>query len=608
MNHRTLAMTGRSALCLTLAVIVTLAGTSRADIVESIDQGELGGVVTLNPGDDALTLTDANGKAQTLKLIDLDRVRFNVDPSVKRDDMVLLIDNDQGNGTRQKQATIKLRAGLHRITIPYWQAGGEHQLTVYAAGPGINGRSELDSNTLRCFRDADDLAQGASSTDAEGYRLPEMALEEADDRRRMLSRSRYRLYTSAEGAIAPTSVKGIAGMQTKRSGTTSAINTGMLNEHNQNVGLVFDAFFKADQDGEYTFTLISNDGSQLYFGRVDSFSSASLNEPPVHTPWRAELANNGLAMGELKSIADESMTFHIPLVSDVTIALSHTRAVWDKQADPAAINRDNEPANQDTVYLKDKSDPAIIRSVSGKVTGVDETSLTFVFRGEERSITRDRVVGMVFKHDSRPAPQNPGTHQMLLLQGGQALPCKVTSIGTHVGLELIGGGKATPPREVVRAMRIENGRRIDLTQLAPNAEEAIPYFSLKLPHKVNTDFSGKPIKLFDEKTYARGLAVHSKSRLHYKLKPNCQRFQSKLGLLNPGGKLGNITARVLGDGKVLWQQDNITADTGVIEVDVELTGVERLVLEVDFGQGQNVGDRAAWVEPRLIYSSEGPKP
>ena len=133
-------------------------------------------------------------------------------------------------------------------------------------------------------------------------------------------------------------------------------------------------------------------------------------------------------------------------------------------------------------------------------------------------------------------------------------------------------------------------------------------FSLKLPHKVNSNFSGKPIVLFDEKKYDRGLAVHSKSRLHYKLKPNCERFQATFGLLNPGGKLGNVTARVIGDNKVLWEQDGITSATGALEVDVPVKGVERLILEVDFGGGQNVGDRAAWCNPRLIYASEGQAP
>ncbi len=603
MNQRAMSIAGRSTLCLAWLAVCALGLPSRADIVNAIDQGELGGDVTLAPGNTAITLTDSEGKTQSLNLIDIDEIRFNVDPSVKRDDQLLLINNDTGNGTRQKQESVKLRKGLHRITIPYWQAQGDHKLSVFVAGPGINGRSELSSSQLRCFRDTSDFSDASQGTDEKGYRLPELPLDEAGNRRRMLTRARYRLYVGQEGVF-PLSVAGLSGMQLKRSGTTSSINTGMLNEHKASVGLVFDAFFMAEQDGEYKFTLLSDDGSQLYLGQVESFSSDALNETPVNAPWRAELAYDGVARGELKSIADETMTMHIPLVSDMTIALSQTRSVWDKKIDPSTINRDNEPDNEDTVYLRDKNDAANIRSVSGKVSGLDDTALTFVFRGEERSITRDRLVGLVFKHGSRATPSDPGVHEVLVLQGGQVLPCRVKSIGEHVTFTLLGGGQAVPPRDVVRAIRIENGRRIDLTRVAPNAEEAVPYFGLKLPHRVNTNFSGKPIVLFNEKTYESGLAVHSKSRLHYKLKPNCESFQASFGLMNPGGKLGNVTARVLGDGKVLWEQANITASTPVIDVDVALKGVERIILEVDFGEGQNVGDRAAWCDPRLIYASK----
>ena len=599
---------GRSAVRWALALLFAAAPLAQADIVETIDRGNLGGTVALKTGETALTLTDEDGSEQRVELIDLDSVRFNVDILVQRADQILLIDNDKGNGTRQKQAKIKLKAGLHRITLPYWQAEGNHTLAVYATGPAISGRVELGSQLLRCFRDAEETVEASLGIDDKGYRLPELELKEADNKRRMLTRSRYRLYTSQNENVVPISVAGLNGMQLKRSGTTSAINTGLLNEHNQNVGMVFDAFFKAEEDGEYTFTLASDDGSQLHFGKVESFSGQALNEPPVHTPFIVQLAYNGTASGQLKSIDDEKMTLHLPLISDATITLSHARSVWDRKIDRGTINRTNEPDNQDTVYLRDKNKPEEVRSVSGKISSLDEETLKFIFRGEERSIARDRVVGLVFKHDSRPAPPPVGTYQLIEVQGGQSLPARIKSIDKHISFELIGGGTLSPPRELVRAMRIENGRRIDLTRLAPNAEEAIPYFSLKLPHKVNSNFSGKPIVLFDEKKYDRGLAVHSKSRLHYKLKPNCERFQATFGLLNPGGKLGNVTARVIGDNKVLWEQDGITSATGALEVDVPVKGVERLILEVDFGGGQNVGDRAAWCNPRLIYASEGQAP
>jgi hypothetical protein len=604
MNHRPIDPPRRFAPWSVLfAVLALSAWPGLADVVETIDRGELSGMLTLENADSDLVLTDATGQTQPINLLDIDQVRFNIDPADQASDTVLLIDSDKGSGVRQERAEIRLRAGLHRVTIPYWQMLGEHRLSVTVQGPGITGRAELGGETMRCFRDSEASVEPSAGMDEEGYRLPELTLDAADDRRRMLSRARYRLYTGDDDAVID-SVASIGKLQLKRSGTTSAITTRILNTHTERVGVVFDVFFKADQDGTYTFTLASDDGARLYFGAVEAFNEASLGEPPVFTPWRADLMHDGVALGELKSIAEDSATFHIPLVSDATIAVSQIRSLWDTKLDLETVNRTSEADDLDTVYLRDKNDPSDIRSVSGKVVSLTEDALAFEFRGKERSIDRERVVGLVFRHTGRATPAEPGVYQMMVLQGGQMLPSRVQSIGKHVAFELLGGSRVTPPREVVKVMRVENGRRIDLTRITPNAEEAIPYFGVKLPHRVNTDFSGGPITLYDEETYDRGLAVHSKSRLHYKLDPNCERFQSRFGLLAPGGKLGSVTARVIGDGEVLWEQAGVTAQSGAIDVDVPLDGVERLILEVDFGEGQNVGDRAAWCQPRLIYNRE----
>ena len=55
---------------------------------------------------------------------------------------------------------------------------------------------------------------------------------------------------------------------------------------------------------------------------------------------------------------------------------------------------------------------------------------------------------------------------------------------------------------------------------------------------------------------------------------------------------------------MLWEQADITAQTPAIDIKVGLKGVKRLVLEVDFGEGQDVGDRAAWCNPQLIFAPE----
>lgn len=592
----------RFALSLSALCAVALPLPALADVALTIDGDKVGGELTLDQNSDTVTLVDEDGKSKTIKLIDLDQVRFGENLVKIEDGNKLLINNDRLGSAARKSAKVKLRAGLHRFVIPYWQATGEFAMEVNVTGPGIGGVVTLGSNHMRCFRSTSDKTDPSPGVDEEGFRLPELALDEANNRRRMLSRCRYRLY-AGEKEMRFEDVSVLSRMPFKRSGTSSSLNTSIVNDQKAYFGLVFEGFFKADQDGEYNFTLTSDDGSQLYLGTVEQFRVQSLNGVSLPTRWHAELANNGLARGEFKGIADDKLVLHLPLISDVELSLSHVRALWDSKADAAAIDRKDEPADQDTAYIRDKTKTDLIRSVSGQVVAMDEESLTFNFKGEPRTISADRVVGLVFAHKSRPIPANPGFHQILEIKGGQRLPCKVDSIGERVNFDILGGSRCVPPRDVLVSMRSQNGRRVDLTLVQPTAQEAIPYFGLAIPLRVNETFSGKPIRLFDGKVYKRGLAVHSKSRLHFKLDRPCESFRASFGLMDPGGKLGNVTARVIGDGKVLWEKPGIDAQALVIPVEIDLKGVERLILEVDFGEGQNVGDRAAWCDPQLIFAS-----
>lgn len=574
--------------------------STRADVIETLDGGLIEGRFELAQGQSQPSVVDADGKHTLINLLDIDRVLFGQQITKPNEANILLIRGASGQDAQAQTKAIKLRAGLHRFVIPYWQDDNQHDLMAKVAGPGIDDHQPLGRTTLRCFR-GDDPGNTSPGLDEQGFRLPEYKLKQGDDLAIMTQRARYRLLLGAKPERF-TSVAALDKMQLKRSGTTRSIGTAIVHEAPNHFALIFESYFRAPEDGEYTFTLSADDGAQFYLGRPDRFLNGNLTDTPIHAPWHATLAHEGLALGELKQIDADQITLHVPLVNDVTWSLSHVRELWVTSIEPDLIDRDNEPVGLDTAYIRDKTDTKKIVAVSGKVRALDETSLTFEFRDKARTIARSRLVGLVLKHIDRPAPTDPGPYQLIQLRGGQRLPAELTSLNERSSFELIGGGTATPPRDALMSISIENGRRIDMTRITPTAAEAVPYFDFKLTHQVNRSFSGEPIRLINGKGYDRGLAVHSKSRLHYKLERPAQAFRATVGLLDPGGKLGQITARVIGDGKVLWEKQAFSAKNEPIKLDVSLKGVERLVLEVDFGGGQDVGDRAAWCEPQLIYA------
>ena len=127
----------------------------------------------------------------------------------------------------------------------------------------------------------------------------------------------------------------------------------------------------------------------------------------------------------------------------------------------------------------------------------------------------------------------------------------------------------------------------------------MPYFDRMLEYRVDKSFNGKPLQLA-EGQIAKGIAVHSRTVLHYDLGGSFDEFRSKLGFQQPEGKPGQVDVRVIGDGKVLFEKADAKGDQPSTDINVKVSGVKELTLEVDFGKNQDVGDRVVWGNARLI--------
>src|SRR5204862_752574 len=116
---------------------------------------------------------------------------------------------------------------------------------------------------------------------------------------------------------------------------------------------------------------------------------------------------------------------------------------------------------------------------------------------------------------------------------------------------------------------------------------------------------GGPIKLADGE-HAKGISVHARTVLRYDIGRRFERFRAKVGFQQPDGKIGRATVRVLGDdGKVLHEIADARGEQPPADLDLSVAGVSRLTLEVDFGADQDVGDRVAWADARLIRAKAG---
>ncbi len=64
---------------------------------------------------------------------------------------------------------------------------------------------------------------------------------------------------------------------------------------------------------------------------------------------------------------------------------------------------------------------------------------------------------------------------------------------------------------------------------------------------------------------------------------------------------GSVRFRVLADAKLLWQSDVMHGGDEPVPIPLlDVTGVQKLTLEVDMADEMHVGDRADWLRPILV--------
>ena len=245
-----------------------------------------------------------------------------------------------------------------------------------------------------------------------------------------------------------------------------------------------------------------------------------------------------------------------------------------------------------------------------------EASATGVVLESERRKTTVPWADLVVLHVDEPAlPPATGLTAEVDTVGGSRLIAATISgdsqswkVGTRAGLVV-----DVPVGAIVEA-RFTGGAFVYASDL-PFRSSLVPYYgddldSRFLEHwyraRADRTPNGCPLRL-NGVAYRHGIAVHAKSSVTLPLAKGFTRFEAKFGIDDealdaPDGIRGDVTARVLADGKEVWTSAGHVkggeAPRAVGPLDV--TGVAELVLEVDFGDAQYQMDRADWADPVLV--------
>ncbi|HEX3997734.1 MAG TPA: NPCBM/NEW2 domain-containing protein [Pirellulales bacterium] len=321
--------------------------------------------------------------------------------------------------------------------------------------------------------------------------------------------------------------------------------------------------------------------------------------------WQFEFAGGDAAYASLDKWAADSvrLTFDSFAGSPIAVPVDRIRAIWSSS--PAMVKKakdlNQSAEGQDVAFIEKAGD---VKAVPGLAEGLDGGFLKFKFEGESRRIKLDRLAGILLSQ--REIAADKSLYEAFALPDGDRLFGRIEAIESGVlrfkpicsaGAD---AARVEIPLKQLKSIEVRNGRLAWLGDLRPSAVVQVPYFDRLMPYRVNQSLTGGALVLADGPV-AKGIAVHTRCTLTYDIAGAFGRFRAKVGFQQPEGKIGRASVRVMGDGKMLWQQADLRGDASKpAAIDVDVANIKSLSLEADYGPNFDVAGRIVWGEARLI--------
>lgn len=336
--------------------------------------------------------------------------------------------------------------------------------------------------------------------------------------------------------------------------------------------------------------------------RAGSAAASSGAQGPGGAGAEVFLSDSGHLQGELTEFDSEALTIRTMWKTDLQIPLLRARGVWFGNSAPPGARTEFEkhmadPAGEDVVLVvaQDKT----TAHIQARVQSLAEGKLTVRYEGADRSIDRDRVLGVVFAAHP-PLEKLSGPVQVFVFGSGDVLMGKWVGYDDEkLEIETAWNARVTVPVAEVGQIRVRGGKVTFLPDLEPIAVEEVPYFSRVISWRPDAGFDGELPRLRGKKPM-RSLAMHARCVLTYALDGQYEKFKATLGFDDSAGGRGRVDCRVLVDGREQFVREDFRAIDDPVLVEISVAGAKQMSLEVDFGLAEDVGDRILWAEPRLF--------
>lgn len=158
--------------------------------------------------------------------------------------------------------------------------------------------------------------------------------------------------------------------------------------------------------------------------------------------------------------------------------------------------------------------------------------------------------------------------------------------------------------ELVCYLRPHPARVKYVSELTPLGYKHVAFLNDNWAWKTDRNVLGGPLSSWPRAYYAKGIGMHSTSRLAYELGESFDAFQAEVCLDVTSGQQGSVVFRVFVLNGETWQEafksPTVCGGDAPIPIRVPLHGARRFALVVDFADRGDVLDRANWLGARVV--------
>jgi hypothetical protein len=251
--------------------------------------------------------------------------------------------------------------------------------------------------------------------------------------------------------------------------------------------------------------------------------------------------------------------------------------------------------------LKAEGDVLVVRNGEsvdyhqGVLRDIADDAVKFEMDGDLLPIKRAKIFGFAYRHAGSEEQSPP--LGFILDRGGSRWAVAKFALGEKLAWTTPGGVKFERPLAEIKSLDFSLGKVQYLSDLKPESVIWTPFFGQSqvsptlerfYAPRMDRNFDSNPLQL-KKTVYSKGLALHSRTEIVYRLPDACGRFKAVAGIDDAVAPKGNVRLSIRGDDRALFDAA-ISGREPPHQIDLDITGVRRLTILVDYGDTFGAGD------------------